>query len=100
MPHFEMVDPDSLRVDPDYQSTVNERVAKLIAENYDDRLVLPIVINRRLDGSGDYIVDGKSRAWAARRLGRKIKALVFRRDRDDEIRLWKAAHRRRGGLDG
>ncbi|MCW6529740.1 hypothetical protein NED98_05730 [Sphingomonas sp. MMSM20] len=67
-PSIEWVSVDDLRVDGDYQRSIenepSRRLVASIAAHWDWRLCMPLAVSRRVDGR--YVIDGQHRLAAAR----------------------------------
>lgn len=85
---LELVRIDELFVDSAYQRPLTSFAAKIV-EDFDPRLLAPIVVSVRKKGANGAIVDGQTRVEAFRRLRRDvIPALVFRGTREQEAELF------------
>lgn len=69
--------PSALRVDPTYQQPIPAKRVRELARDWDDDLLLPLIVSRREDGAY-YVVDGRTRLEAAQVAGK---------DQDPEFRF-------------
>ena len=86
---------DELNVDPKFQRPLNEKFVQKMVDNYDEKMVGALVVNKRFDGTYS-LIDGQHRKVMLQRKDRKqATCVVFEVDVMEEGKLFVALQKER-----